>query len=133
VRALLENLIRYAMEPRPKVEAKILSITRLHDIHISQAHALNDAELVMFGLGEHCPKSIQELVGEAFELVVCCGLKDNAVFRHEDAGCFFLGSVLPPLLLDSPDRHTTSRSEDKLLHFAGALERKSMSSKFLLN
>jgi hypothetical protein len=85
VRALLENLIRDAMEPGAQIEAKIFSFARLHNIDIAQPHALDDAKLVVLSLSEDRADSVQELLSEIFEFLVCCELKDNAVLRYENA------------------------------------------------
>ena len=50
----LEDLVRYSMEASPQVGPKALAGTWTDHVNVPEADPVDDAEPVVFGLGQHC-------------------------------------------------------------------------------
>jgi hypothetical protein len=121
------------MEAGSEIGAEVFAIARLDDIDVPKPHALDDAQPIVLGRCKHRPDSVLEPVCEILETYICGGLQGNTVLRHQNAPGLVPGSVLPPFLLDHLNGNPCAQAEVDLLNLAGALDRKAVLAKRLLN
>jgi hypothetical protein len=121
------------METGPEIGSEVFAFARLDDIDVPKPHALDDAQPFMLGRREHCPDCVLEPLGESLESFVGGSLQDDTVLRHQNTPGLVSGSVLPPFLLDHLNGNPCAQAEVDLLNLAGALDRKAVLAKNLLN
>ena len=84
---------------------------------------MDDAQTVLFGLGEHCVDGELQPLGEFLEPDVRRGLQDHAVLRHQNAPRLFPVAVLPAVLFDQLNGGAVAGAEGDLLDLSGLLDR----------